>query len=651
MADNTIGKAALVLSTDAEPLLKGLEETQASIDQFFGKAQEAATVAGQAIGTALRAAVLGPFAGLSTLLEGIFSKTFKMLDLSHWHENITSVFRAVQNEGRQALSVGISTSSFQALLGATRLAGENALNSAGEMGIGGNAEELVVFLTRLNRHVGELSFGSREAAMNFAALGIQAADLAGRGVDENFRLVAARLHDVADEGQQTALAMAIFGRGAQDILPAIRRGLDAAESEARRLGLVMSDTDNAAIRQIGVNWSTVQRAISGVWRSIAAAASPVFEVISDISVRWFSFINSLVQPVGRIVHVFTDVFKAVYDTIIDRLAPVGDAINNLFSSLTNRRRGFDPRTLIQPIVEGFEIATNAAFDFVESVVHAGGDIAENFIKPFLKGIAQLVEGFGSLVDAAGRMVMGVQRVLADALEMFGNLLRNSGILGADRLADPLFQAAADLRDGANNIAVANMNLQNVFQNAGQQVNNIADAVGLVGQNLQQWQIPRDGVAGFFQDVLNRVQNLGQQIGQQIRNGIDPALMRLGAELSERFQDPMEKFRQEFDRINAAFGAGAITQQVYNRAIEDLLSRTERELNQGPTQQAQAMLRGSAQAENVIYQAQYGSQGNNDPIARLARLQQEGNNINERVANATEAMNRLWAARQWELGLV
>jgi len=142
----------------------------------------------------------------------------------------------------------------------------------------------------------EAQSGTGPAAEAFAALGVQVRDASGKlkSSETLFTEVGTALRGVRGDSERTALAMAIFGRSGQQLLPMF---LDAKGSiadlmaEAKKLGLVMSTEAAEKADDFGDSLDRLKSISSMAFTNIGIVAIPMIQSlvggITDAT-SWFS---------------------------------------------------------------------------------------------------------------------------------------------------------------------------------------------------------------------------------------------------------------------------------------------------------------------------------------------------------------------------
>src|SRR5207244_13416047 len=120
----------------------------------------------------------------------------------------------------------------------------------------------------------------------------------------------ATLGNVADRYKQmpagvdrTALALNVFGRSGKDLIPILNKGsagLRDLYQEAERMGLVFSQKDLDATRELAIEQRKLNEAITGIEVAIGKAALPAVIVMTRGLVSLASFAHDAELAVGSL---------------------------------------------------------------------------------------------------------------------------------------------------------------------------------------------------------------------------------------------------------------------------------------------------------------------------------------------------------------
>jgi hypothetical protein len=255
---NIVGDIAIKVGADISPLVRDL-----------GRASSEANSLGGRIGGLSRG--MGSFKVASAAVAGtVLAVGAAMAALTKASmDNIDAL-------SKQARQIGISVSSFQAMV-----------MVAGEAGV--EAGKLGTILVKMQDNIANLGKGSAAQVDAFRALGLSMSDLSGLGADEQFRLLAERISAIRDPVQKTALAMDVFGKSGADainMLSGYGAAVDSAAAFQQRFGIAVSDLDAQNIEAANDAIGRLRMASEGLGNIMAATVAPGLASVANGIVRF-----------------------------------------------------------------------------------------------------------------------------------------------------------------------------------------------------------------------------------------------------------------------------------------------------------------------------------------------------------------------------
>lgn len=172
-------------------------------------------------------------------------------------------------------------------------------------------ESLQASLLKQSKFLADAADGSKEATETLAKLGLKYSELAGLSPDQQFLRLAEAISQLEGSQHQAALAMAVFGKGAAELLPLLNSGSEGIQemmAEAERLGLTMSNESAAAAAQLGDSWDRLVAVGSAITQQIGSQFAPLLSDLSDIlaevaagNADWIRYIVTAAGAVGAFV--------------------------------------------------------------------------------------------------------------------------------------------------------------------------------------------------------------------------------------------------------------------------------------------------------------------------------------------------------------
>lgn len=162
------------------------------------------------------------------------------------------------------------------------------LRYAGES-VGTTQEQLAVGLTKLTRLMGEAAGGNDQAALTFKTLGVEIANADGslRGTDQVLSDVAQRFSGWDNGAAKAAIAMKVFGKSGEDMIPMLNLGADGIQSmgeQAEKLGGIFSGDVAKAAADFNDNLTQIRFGTEAAKVQIAASLLPTLNELAKAMV-------------------------------------------------------------------------------------------------------------------------------------------------------------------------------------------------------------------------------------------------------------------------------------------------------------------------------------------------------------------------------
>jgi hypothetical protein len=413
---NSIGSAAIHLSTDASKLYSGLDQvgskiknkTQA-IEKDVSKA--AAPKGGGGLGGA--AMMMG---GLKVAaIAAVAAATVKA---------VTSFAELADNIAKskhQAAALGMSAQQLQGLQAAARLGGASTEDLAGGM-------------RDLAKNASEATTGNADLAKTFWKIGINAQELKNLSVDEQMMKMADALQGVSNPADRAAIAMKLMGDGGMKLLPMLEQGsagMKGMIDEAKKMGMALSDVDTANISAAMASLTKLRMIGEGLFNKLLAAAAPAVEIIGNKLSQAFETLMPIIQLGLDIYSTYWEVAAELFATVVDYVMEV---INSIKGWLTEIGVLGNTTQEVREVVLQALKAIAIGFGYVWDTVKAGIGVVAIVVSYIIDGFKLVVDGFKSIVSLAKELPAHMR---PDWLDGF--------IGGVDRFAAGIDDAATKTR--------------------------------------------------------------------------------------------------------------------------------------------------------------------------------------------------------------
>lgn len=131
--------------------------------------------------------------------------------------------------------------------------------------------------------------GSSQAQAAFASLGLSLEDLGQMSAAERFQAIAQAISELPTEAQQSAAAVAMFGRAGAQLLPLFREGaagIQRMQEQAQRLGLALTTAQGEDVEAMNDAIQLARKGIEGIVQQVVAHLSPAVKAVADLFTQW-----------------------------------------------------------------------------------------------------------------------------------------------------------------------------------------------------------------------------------------------------------------------------------------------------------------------------------------------------------------------------
>ena len=159
----------------------------------------------------------------------------------------------------------------------------------------------------MQRSLFDASRGSKEVVDALGEVGLSAESLKGQLPEDQFTVLVDRIGKIGDPSNRAAIAMKLFGRAGQQLLPMMqegKKGIAILRKEAGELGRQMTSTDAKAAAELTDSWNRMRSVGVSAALQIGASMAPmlnrVVSNITDVTKGVVNFIRDNRQFVGAI---------------------------------------------------------------------------------------------------------------------------------------------------------------------------------------------------------------------------------------------------------------------------------------------------------------------------------------------------------------
>ena len=261
----------------------------------------------------------------------------------------------------------------------------------------------------------KLTVAAEEGNDAFTALGISQEQLASMTPEETWNATIAALQNVADEGERTALASELLGKGAVELAPLFNMTAEetaALKDQVYELGGVMSDDAVKAAAEYQDQLQNMQTSLNGLKNNIMSQFLPGLSSVMSGLGKLFSGNGGLEEIRAGLADItsnladlapqFVELASAIVMSLLDAFGPVlPELLTGIFNFLNEALNGLVAlipsllpvitqaiTSLMQTVFQCLPLITSSLITLITDLVTwlASGDN----VKTFSNGIVQLV---------------------------------------------------------------------------------------------------------------------------------------------------------------------------------------------------------------------------------------------------------------------
>lgn len=164
-------------------------------------------------------------------------------------------------------------------------------------------------------------------------LGLTYKDLEGLSPEDQFMKLAGAVGDVQDPSKKAALAMSVFGKAGNQLVPLLSGGIASIEElrqQARDLGISMSPEDAKAAAEFTDIWNSLKKVLKGVGMTLGKAVLPVLTSMIGIGVSIGKSFLGLIKTLDPVWSAIGSFFRLIWRSVTATV----DAFMNMFRQLT-----------------------------------------------------------------------------------------------------------------------------------------------------------------------------------------------------------------------------------------------------------------------------------------------------------------------------
>lgn len=168
--------------------------------------------------------------------------------------------------------------------------------------------------------------GGKEVEQLFKSLGLDFGRIQAMSPDQQFMQIAGAISQIGDPAQRVTVAMKIFGRSGQSLIPLLNEGavgIERMRARARELGLVMSDADVEAAEALGDRVAELRMQFDAMQSKIGIALLPAAEALIEKLQEIAPLIQQFATDLGHVIVGLDQVQPSSQETLGGWLKAIG----------------------------------------------------------------------------------------------------------------------------------------------------------------------------------------------------------------------------------------------------------------------------------------------------------------------------------------
>lgn len=331
--------------------------------------------------------------GLSEKLTGYMEKVKNVLKASAIVATVTKGAQAIWGLAKDTAAAGDRIDKMSQRLGLSRRAFQEWDYVLSQNGI--DIDSMGMSMKAMGENI---MANSADTAAALSQLGLSAAHLQGLSPEEQMEEIVRAFQAMPDGADKSRLAMQIFGRQAQQLMPLLNGAegsLDELRQRANDLGLIMSDEDVDASVAFGDALDDLKTTFEALKMKFGAQLLPGFT----------KHLIAAANALGRISNAVSDAFKT-------------GKWGNVFKTITEEIRNFVPG-----IIETIVNVASGLFEHADTIIDLAVSIVEGLADGILKSVPVLVRKLPQIFKSILSGVTNLAKSLGNTvIDIINNVL-------------------------------------------------------------------------------------------------------------------------------------------------------------------------------------------------------------------------------------
>jgi hypothetical protein len=326
------------------------------------------SMADEEVKVVLGASIEGAIAGIKAVKEAVEGLTGPLKELQKNFNDIREALVAAfaiekVNEFFNSLAEGATRLSNLHEITGTSTADLEQLKIMAKLA-GVSFDSLVQITGRFELGLARAKEGIGNTGAGLKALGLSAQELIGKQLPDQLKLIADRFSELAPSTNREQIAMAIFGRGAQEIIPILanfNEELNLSKEILERTGAHMTDSQVDAFERLHKVSTELDSALKGLGNYVGEIFAPIWESIKRAITDVVESMTASIREGGALKIAF-DGLALVIKVLVAAL----EAAITVFRSLWEAGR-----TAANIIIVSFETVGKVHLEIFSAIAKAG----------------------------------------------------------------------------------------------------------------------------------------------------------------------------------------------------------------------------------------------------------------------------------------
>jgi len=328
--------------------------------------------------------------------------------------------------------------------------------AAGQSGV--ELETLEKSAKKMNERLGEVSEGNGKSAEMFKKLGVAVKNSDGQMLDTTaiYDTVLAKLANMGDTAEATAIGTDLFGKAFVDMKPLLAEGsmgIQELKERADELGIVMSeDAVNAGVT-FGDTMEDIKLALGGAFAKLGSTIIPVIQKVLDIVIQNMPMIQKMIDTLAPILVSTLDAILPVLLDFVNMILPILlDLFNQLLPPLSEIIKALLPiftqllQILLPPLIKIIEALLPVLLPIIEALLP--------LLKPLLDILAWMINNvLMPIINVITSIANVLSKVLVGAINILTPVIK--GLL---EIFKTVFGAIANVVKAPINFIIDGINL-------------------------------------------------------------------------------------------------------------------------------------------------------------------------------------------------